>query len=138
MIILDASFLVKLVLDEEGSDIAEKLLREWIISGEDIVSIDIALSESLNALWKHYALIKDLDLVALNEALKDLLTIWNKLSIIPTAEIADKALDLSVKYNIAIYDSLYLAIAQHYKAAIATFDRRQREIALELGLKTHP
>ena len=138
MIVLDASFLVKLVLEEKGSDTAEKLFKDWVIRGEDIVTVDIALSESFNALWKHYTLLKDLDRNTLNEASKDLLTLWNKLSIIPTAEVVYKALDISIKYNITIYDSLYLALTQHHKASLATFDQRQREIAIKLGLKTYP
>jgi len=138
MIVIDASFLIKLVLEEKGSDTAEKLFKDWIIGGEDIATVDIALSESFNALWKHYTLLKDLDRSTLNEASKDLLTLWNKLSIIPAAELVYKALDISIKYNITIYDSLYLALTQHYKAALATFDQRQREIAIKLGLKTYP
>ena len=87
MIVLDASFLIKLVLEEKGSDIAEKLFKDWIIRGEDIITVDTALSESFNALWKHYILLKDLDRSTLNEASKDLLTLWNKLSIIPNDEV---------------------------------------------------
>ena len=138
MIVLDASFIVKLVLEEKGSDIAENLFSDWINSGEDIVTVDIALSESFNALWKHYSLLKDIDRDVLDEALKDLLSLWNKLTIVTTDKLAYKALDIAVTHGITIYDSLYLALAQHHKAALATFDKKQREYCIELGLKTYP
>ena len=138
MIVLDASFIVKLVLEEDGSGVAEKLFREWVRRGEQVVTVDIALSETLNALWKHYLFFKDINLDALREALKDLLILWNKLTIVSTQEVAEDSLELAVKENIAIYDSLYIALAQHYMAALATFDTKQREKALKLGLKTYP
>jgi len=138
MIILDASFIVKLILEEEGSEVAEKLFREWIKRGEHIITVDIALSETSNALWKHYVLLRDISLDIFQEAINDLLELWNKLSVISTHEIMREALEVAIREGITIYDSLYIAVAQYYTGALATFDTKQREKATRLGLKVLP
>ncbi len=138
MIILDASFIVKLILEEEGSEVAEKLFREWIKRGEHIITVDIALSETSNALWKHYVLLRDISLDIFQEAINDLLELWNKLSVISTHEIIREALEVAIREGITIYDSLYIAVAQYYTGALATFDTKQREKATRLGLKVLP
>ena len=138
MIVLDASFLVKLVLEEKGSEVAEALFKQWVGHDEQIVTVDIALSESLNALWKHYLLLKDLSLDSFKEATRDLLILWSKLSIVSTYEIAKKAVEIAINKNMTIYDSVYLSLAQKYMATLATFDTKQSKKAHELGINTYP
>ena len=50
MIVLDASFLVKLVVEEEGSKEARRLVRDWIGGGEVLATVDIALAEALRSI----------------------------------------------------------------------------------------
>lgn len=50
--IVDASALVKLILEETDSDKARKIISDALKEGEDIMVPDIALSEALNAMWK--------------------------------------------------------------------------------------
>jgi len=138
MIILDASFLVKLVLEEECSSEAENVLKSLIEAGERISTIDIALSEVLNALWKHYILIKDIDKGMLKGAVKDLLDLWEKIGKIHTGELATKALNLAMKHRVTVYDSLYIAAALKYRAGLATYDSKQREIAAKCNVNTYP
>ena len=138
MIVLDASFIVKLVLEEEGSETAATLLKEWILGGETIKTVDIALPETLNALWKHHIIIRDLGQDSLREAVRDLLMLWDKLSYTHSSELADDALDIAVKHGITIYDALYLALAQRHSASLATFDKKLKTTANKLGIKTHP
>ncbi|WP_148676897.1 type II toxin-antitoxin system VapC family toxin [Staphylothermus marinus] len=96
----------------------------------------MALYESPNALWKHYILVKDLDLGSFRNAFKDLLSLWNGFTVIPAHEIAGKSLDIAIKEKATIYDSLYLALAQQYNACLATFDTRQHIAADKLGIRT--
>jgi len=58
--ILDSSFIVKLFVEEPGSNLAENCLDELLRSGEEVVTLDIALAECLNAPWKHARIAKDL------------------------------------------------------------------------------
>ncbi len=80
MIVLDASFIVKLVVEEEGSREAENLVERWLRSGEKLATVDIALAESCNALWKHHVIHRDLDVEEFKAALEDLGRLWRGLS----------------------------------------------------------
>ena len=138
MIVLDASFIIKLVIREKGSETAIKLLETWIPGGETVETVDIALPETLNALWKHHTLIQDLTQESLEKAAKDLLKLWDKLPHTPSSEIALDALKIATNQKITIYDALYLALAQKKDAQLATFDKKLATTANKLGIKTHP
>ena len=75
MIILDASFLVKLILEENGSDKARELVRSWAGSCEFLATIDLALPEALNAIWKPCRKIGGSNREKACEAMEDLLKI---------------------------------------------------------------
>ena len=138
MIILDASFIVKLVIEEPESTLAEKTLIDLLEQGEEASTIDIALAEALNALWKHHITIKDIDEKTLKEAIRDLLNLWTKLNILSTYELSLKAINIAITDNITIYDALYIAAAIKYRAGLATFDQKQREIAKKREIPIHP
>ncbi len=106
MITLDASFLVKLILEENGSDKARELVRSWAGSGERLATIDLALPEALNTIWKHSRKIGDLDMGNACEAMEDLLKIWSSLKIYSSEEYAGEAFKLAIEENITVYDSL--------------------------------
>ena len=44
------------------------------------------------------------------------------------------ALKISIKYNISVYDSLFLALTKFLNAKLITGDRQQNEVACEIGL----
>ncbi len=138
MIVLDASFLVKLVLEEEGSDTARELLRLWVRSMEALVTVDLALPEALNAIWKHSSRIGDLSQEEAMESAADFLRIWDKLKVIPSVELAKKALKLALEEDITVYDALYLQLAKSAGAGLATFDGRLSDVAKEHGIETYP
>ncbi len=49
-----------------------------------------------------------------------------------------EAQDIAMRYGIAVYDSLYLALAIRRGADLATFDRKLRDVASKIGVKTFP
>lgn len=59
--IIDSSVIIKLILREPGSDHAYEVLREAGMRGEELSTPDIALPETLNAIWRHHKLLKDID-----------------------------------------------------------------------------
>ncbi len=56
MKVLNASFLVKLVLDGEGSEEAERSIKDWISGGERVCTVDLVIPESTNAIWRQNVL----------------------------------------------------------------------------------
>ncbi len=137
MKVLDASFLVKLVMDEEGSEEAEKSIKNWILSGERVCTVDLMLPESTNAIWRRNVL-GELDKEECKKAAEDLLSIVSRMKVYPAGELIMEALDIAMRYGITVYDSLYLALAVRKGADLATFDRKLRDVASKIGVKISP
>lgn len=138
MIILDASFIVKLVLQEENSSQTRELLRKWVLQGESFATVDLALPEALNAIWKHAAGIGDLSRGEAMQAAADLLKIGEKLRQYQSSLIAEEALKLALDEDITVYDALYLQLAKTYGGKLATYDKEMRRIAKKHGVRVYP
>lgn len=138
MKVLDASFLVKLVLDERGSEVAADLIRGWLLEGEKISTVDLALSESVNVLWKRTFLTGELSESSCLEAAEDLLALIRRMDIHSSSKFIVDALNNALKHGITVYDSLYLALALKTGADLATFDDKLREVAMKVGVRVYP
>ncbi|QOJ79107.1 type II toxin-antitoxin system VapC family toxin [Infirmifilum lucidum] len=138
MILVDASFLVKVLLEEEGSDRAREVLRKALEAGERILTVDTALPEALNALWKHRVLLKDLDEGECRSAVGELTELWSRLDVIPSSDVARDAFEIAVRDGITVYGALYLAASILRNSSLATFDEVLREKALEHGVHVLP
>ncbi len=138
MIVLDASFLVKLVITEEGSDKARKLMRLWVSSGEHLVVTEQALLEALNAIWKHGVKTGEIGEREALEAAKDLIEIWSKLDVIPVSGTVHEAFRLAMEERITVYDAAYLSLAMSRNAGLATFDKELSKAASRKRVMTIP
>jgi len=114
--VVDASVVVKWFTEETDSEKARHL-QELHVKREIVLAIpSILFAEVLNALkFKNN---KESDLNKANEAL------WkNQFKIQPTNEsLFLKAIENSSKYNLTIYDALYVATAQLNGAPLITAD----------------
>lgn len=135
MIILDASVLTKLVVKEEHSIRAIKEVNDAIQNGEIIASPDIALAESLNSVWKHLTLLKDISKKEADEAVGQLLFIWNKITKFETESLAQRGIEIAVENNLPVYDSLYVAASKSNNALLFTFDSGITKKAEKLGIR---
>ena len=61
MITIDASAILKVIITENDSGLARAAFSKITEDGEPLLSPDIVFSEVMNGLWKHYALIKDIN-----------------------------------------------------------------------------
>ncbi|MCE4614422.1 MAG: type II toxin-antitoxin system VapC family toxin [Desulfurococcales archaeon] len=138
MIVLDASFLVKLVLEEKGSEKARELARSWASSGETLVTVDLALPEALNAVWRHALKIGDLDLDKAIDSAGDLLKIWSTLKVYSSTGVAGDAFRLALEEDVTVYDAIYIQLAKSIGAALSTFDGKLSGIAVKRGIVTYP
>jgi predicted nucleic acid-binding protein len=138
LIVLDASFLVKLVLEEEGSREARRLARSWAVNGESLVSVDLALPEALNAIWKHALKIQDLNREDAFDSVLDLLKIWSTIKVYSSTEIAEEAFNLALEENITVYDALYIQLAKTKRGSLATFDEKLSKIAEKHNIPIYP
>ena len=94
--------------------------------------MDIALAESLNAIWKHVKIHKDLKAEDANSAIQDLTKIYDKLNILATRELSEETADIALTQNIPIYDSLYIAATRKIKATLYTADQKLHNISKKI------
>ena len=131
-LVLDSNILVKLVTSEAGSDEARKTVTASLRDGCTPHTVDAALAEALNALWKHAKIHGDLDAEEALLASQDLLKIWSRLNVIPTSELSKESLDTAVTLNISVYDSLLVAAARKVRARLYTADKRLFEVSRKI------
>jgi len=137
-IVLDASVLVKIVVEEPGSAEARRIVREALARESIISAPDIALAEALNALWKHRVLIQDLDEEGFRGAVKDLLILWNRVAVHRSDKLAPRAAEIAVERRVTVYDALYLALAESTNSILLTFDEELKRLARSMGVAVAP
>jgi len=115
---------VKLVLAEPGSKEAGIKVRSLLRGGFSPYTVDLALAEGLNALWKHVRLHGDLEAGDARSAVKDLALIYDGLKVLTARELSEEAMDIALNREITAYDSLYIAAARRLKATLYTADRK--------------
>lgn len=100
-----------------------------------IATLDLALVEVANTLWKHVHLLRRMPESAyavLRGAVKPL--VRSAARVLRADELLEDALDNAVKLGIAVYDSLYVTLALREGCELATFDDRLRKQLLARGL----
>ncbi|MBS3075876.1 type II toxin-antitoxin system VapC family toxin [Candidatus Pacearchaeota archaeon] len=114
--VIDASVVIKWFLDEVDSDKAI-FIRKCNSSDEmSLIVPDLIFSEILNGM-KY----KKFDKEELDEIN---FTLWNIGFIIKRIdkEILNKSIEIALRYNFTIYDSIYIALAQIHNTELITAD----------------
>jgi len=126
--IIDASSLAKYVNHEKGW----KNIESYLIEG--CVTLDLAVKEVLNSIWKRYLRSE----FKIEQAQNIMFEFLNNIPVKTIAQnkyLAD-AIKISLKYKITIYDSLYLALAIREGLELITSDEKQYKVAISENLKT--
>ena len=134
MTVVDASTLAKYILHEEGWEEIGSLIRKK----RPLYSVDHVLKEAANTLWKHCIRRRVIDedtTLKLYQALLEL-TSTGAIILEPETEYLQAALEIALKHEITLYDSLYIAQAQR-RGELLTSDKKQAEIAEKLKIKVH-
>ena len=130
--ILDSNVLIKLIVNEPNSEKARRRIREAIEENFSLYTIDIALAESLNALWKHVKLHRDLQKREAGSAAKDLKELYDSLNVITTRELLDESVETALTWDITVYDSLYVAAAKKLRATLYTADQKLYNVSKKI------
>jgi predicted nucleic acid-binding protein len=132
--IVDASIVVQLLITEPHTS-ETRVLFKGIDSGDMLYLPEFALIECTNVLWKHVRFYG----VALNDAKKQI-TILTSLDVvlIPVAGFLPRALEIGSRHQLAIYDSVYIALAEHLGHPLITDDTKQARAATAGGLTLKP
>jgi predicted nucleic acid-binding protein len=137
MITLDASAAIKLIIHEENSDVAARLFYEATETGEPIVAPDILLPETMNVLWKHLVLLRDISSAQFDIAVDNFRAVWDNLVVISTNSVLKESIKVSKEQKISFYDAVYAAISISEDAPLFTFDKNITDKCMKIGLKSY-
>lgn len=120
-LVVDASVVLKLYLDEAGSAEAEALLSQPLL----FAALDLLLAEVGNAAWKAVRR----GLMTLDQARDALRELSNgPIVLAPLADLAAAATDLAIRRGHPVYDCFYVALAQREGAPLVTADAKLARI----------
>ena len=117
--VIDTSALVKYVLPEEDSPVAEKLVAYHRAGIANLMAPAYILVESANVLWKHIQRgnARPEDAVPSLRALRSL-----GIRLVPDADLLEGALMLAADNGISVYDALFCALAARESVQLITAD----------------
>jgi predicted nucleic acid-binding protein len=119
--VLDASVAVKMLLHEQGSDLARALREDFRNQIHELISPDVLPAEMGHALTRaeRKGVIKPGEAEGL---ILDFLTTCPEL--VPYGDVYDRALQLSSVIRIGFYDCLYVALGEREGCPVVTADDR--------------
>ena len=132
--IVDASIVVQLLITEPHT--AEtKALFKGIENGDLLYVPEFALIECTNVLWKYvrFHSLAQADAEKQIEILSSL-----DIVLIPVTPLLPRALKIGVAHKLAIYDSVYIALAEQLGHPLITDDTKQARAALAEGVTLKP
>ena len=121
---IDASFLLKLILPEEGADEAASLWRSWLAEGRELVAPSLLPYEAASAIRKQVQRTV-LDAETGREALMYLRRLLVAVTLVPPDELHESAWALAARYGRPnLYDAYYVALAVSIGCELWTSDAR--------------
>jgi predicted nucleic acid-binding protein len=108
-LVVDSSVVAKWILPEADSAKAQQLIVQTAASGERLIVLDLVFPEVANAIWKRHRQ----KVIKLSEA-RDLLEalVRSPIAVEPAVSLLASAFEIAAKYERAIYDALFVALAE--------------------------
>jgi predicted nucleic acid-binding protein len=108
-LVVDSSVVAKWILPEADSDKAQQLIVQAAASGDRLIVLDLVFPEVANAIWKR----QRQQLIQLHEAQVLLQAlIRSPVAVEPAVLLLATAFEIAAKYDRAVYDALFVALAE--------------------------
>ena len=133
--IVDASVVADFLVSGVYTANAKGLIRSVGDSQTTIFVPGFCLVECTNVLWKRVRS-QDISQEQAETLADDLLML--PLSIVSVDTLFRRALQIGVAHQLAIYDSIYIALAEKYNYPLITADVRQEAAAKTVGVLLKP
>jgi len=124
--VIDASSLAKYVNREPNWREVEKYLLEGCLT------IPLAVKESLYSIWKR-VLKGELDKEQAYKVARGFIDNL-MVRVVGQEDLYKDAFNISLNSNVTIYDAMYVALAKKLGLAIITSDKKQRDLAAQIGV----
>lgn len=132
--IVDTSVIIQHLVNERYTVNANTLLSE---AGKSITVFvpEFCLLECTNVLWKHVRFqgVPEEQAKQLVNALAAL-----RVVVTPVIGLLPRALEIGLKHQLAVYDSIYIALAEELGHPLVTDDAHQEAAALAEGVTLKP
>jgi|SRR5579883_2245449 len=123
-IVVDTSLVLKWIVYEEDSLIAQNLLTEWATEHAVLLAPNLLMCEVTNSLYKKVRR-DEITLKTAMYAIETLMTINLNFQKVVDKELSLKAFSFALTYNLpATYDAHYLALAERENCEFWTADER--------------
>ena len=132
-VVVDASVIVALYIDEPLSPAARAALVRSRDAGDELHAPDLLLIECANAFWKRVGR-GELDRDSAMAAIGDLSSLADLSRHPMDARLVPPALSLAIAHSLTAYDAAYAALAVQLGGSVLTGDRRFVERASRAGL----
>lgn len=135
--VVDASVLIQAFVRDQDTARVRTILRGTFDPDDPTVLHvpEFCLLECANIFWKRVQF-QTTPLDAMQRALNALLA--TPLTIQPVVTLLPRALALGAGHRLAVYDSLYLALAEALSYPLITVDQRQSQVAAVVGIPLKP
>ena len=129
MRVIDSSSLIKYFVREDGW----RHVRELMLEG--VISLDMAVKEVANALWRRI-LQGEMSYEIALKIVRDL-AVNRVIPLESEDKYVEKAIEIGVKSKITVYDALFIALAKELSLELITSDKKQAEAAIGNGVKPY-
>ena len=120
-VIIDANVLIKAYIPENQSEKAEEIFNDAVKGRLFLIAPDLIFPETGNILWKKHRL-DELTEIEVKEISREILSL--PLKIEPSKPLINLAIELSLLYDITVYDALYFSLALSYDTKLITADMK--------------
>lgn len=128
--VVDTSVAIQRLIVEANTPQVRRLFAR-MNQGLVIIVPEFCLLECANVLWKQVRF-QGMPQPTAEHLLTELLAL--PLQVLPVGQFMSRALQIGLATQLAIYDSLYLALAEHLNCALITVDQKQAEAAVSLQI----
>ena len=122
MIVVDASSIAKVVLQEEGWENVPLTI--------DTATLDISFVEVANAVWKA-VLQGRVSVDGARRKIEALKMMASAIVVFKAVDYLERALEMALKERITVYDAVYIVLAEDKSAVLYTCDRGQYSVAMK-------
>ncbi len=124
-----------MVLEETDSNEARVAVKSYFEKGYSVYTVDFALTEALNVVWKHGKIFKDLDEEKVNSTVQDLVKLYDGLNIVLAREIAAESIKTALRQDMSAYVALFVTATEKLNGTLFTSDQKLQKNANQVSIK---
>ncbi|MBN1121040.1 MAG: type II toxin-antitoxin system VapC family toxin [Anaerolineae bacterium] len=133
--VVDTSVVVQYLIEDNDTPQVTELFAASFESRISLWLPDYCLVECANVLWKRVVFDND-SLEMATQIVENLDKL--PLTIVPATRLLARAMPIGANHRLAIYDCLFIALAEELDCPLITVDRKQAEAAKATGVMLKP